>query len=351
MDTSKVLILKGDNTMEEAIRLLDENGNGVLPVVDLDNNFVGLITDGDVRKALINKNLNLDHIINRNPYKLNISQSRSQIVSFLKKIYRRQIPLVDDNNKFIKIFTLDELEFNLKPNWVVIMAGGLGSRLGELTRDIPKPMLKVSNRPMMEHIIKMFVSYGFTKFMISVNYKSEIIKDYFLDGSQLGIQIKYLEETKKLGTGGALSLIEQELHEPFFVTNGDVISTMDYEKLLMFHNGVNSCATMCVRKDTYQVPYGVIEFDENRDIIDIKEKPIIEFFINTGIYVFNPEVLQYIPSNEYFDLPNLFSVLKTNKQIVKSYEVDDYWIDIGNRKDFERINMDYKLIQCNKEIH
>jgi len=332
------LILNNNTIFNDAIKLLDLNGNGVLPVVDNDNKLLGLITDGDIRKSILNNNLDLEHIINKNPYKLNISTSKNQIINYLKKIHRRHIPLVDDDNRFIKIFTLDEIHFNLKPNWVVIMAGGLGTRLGELTKNTPKPMLKVGSKPMIEHIIDMFVSHGFTKFMLSVNYKAEVIKEYFGDGSKFGIEVKYLEEKKRLGTGGALSLIDIKLNEPFFVTNGDVLSSLDYEELLSYHKKQSSTATMCIRKDSYQIPYGVIEVDEENNLKAMKEKPIKEFYINTGIYVLNPEILQYVPKSEFFDLPSLFEILKEENKTLKSYEITDYWIDMGKPSDYKTIN-------------
>ena len=334
---NNTLILTEDTKFNEAISLLDKNGNGVLPVVDKSNKLLGLITDGDIRKAILNNNLDLEHIINKNPYKLNVDASKGQIISYLKKIHRRHIPLVDNENRFIKIFTLDELDFNLKPNWVIIMAGGLGTRLGELTKDTPKPMLKVGAKPMVEHIIDMFVSHGFTKFMLSVNYKAEVIKEYFQDGSRFGIEVKYLEEKKRLGTGGALSLIDIELDEPFFVTNGDVLSSLDYERLLEYHKEHEATATMCVRKDSYQISYGVIEIDDENNIVAMKEKPVHEFFINTGIYVLNPEVLSYVPKEEFFDLPCLFDVLKGQNKNTKSFEITDYWIDMGKPSDYEAI--------------
>ncbi|MBE0514845.1 nucleotidyltransferase family protein [Sulfurimonas sp.] len=336
------LVLNNQTKFNDAIRLLDLNGNGVLPVVDEDEKLLGLITDGDIRKAILNNNLDLEHIINKNPYKLSIDTSKSQIITYLKKIHRRHVPLVDNENKFIKIFTLDEIDFNLKPNWVVIMAGGLGTRLGELTKDTPKPMLKVGAKPMVEHIIDMFVSHGFTKFMLSVNYKAEVVKEYFEDGSKFGIEIKYLEEKKRLGTGGALSLIDVELDAPFFVTNGDVLSSLDYEKLLEYHKEQQATATMCIRKDNYQIPYGVIETDIENNIITMKEKPIKEFFINTGIYVLNPEVLNFVPKDEFFDLPSLFDILKDKNKTTKGFEITDYWIDMGKKEDYVKINNDFK---------
>lgn len=336
------LVLKSKTKFNDAIKLLDLNGNGVLPVVDEDEKLLGLITDGDIRKAILNNNLDLEHIINKNPHKLHLDTSKNQIVNYLKKIHRRHIPLVDDENRFIKVFTLDEIDFNLKPNWVVIMAGGLGTRLGELTKDTPKPMLKVGAKPMIEHIIDIFVSHGFTKFMLSVNYKAEVIKDYFGDGSKFGIEVKYLEEKKRLGTGGALSLINIEINEPFFVTNGDVLSSLDYEKLLTYHKEQSATATMCIRKDNYQIPYGVIEIDNNNNIEAMKEKPIKEFFINTGIYVLNPDVLNYVPKNEFFDLPSLFDVMKSKGISTKGFEITDYWIDMGKPSDYEKIKEKYE---------
>ncbi len=338
------LIFTSSTKFKDAIELLDKNGNGVLPVVDDANKLLGLITDGDIRKAILNNQLNLEHIINKNPYKLNISSSDNKIINYLKSIHRRQIPLVDDENNFIKMFTLDDVDFNLKPNWVVIMAGGLGTRLGTLTKDIPKPMLMVGDKPMLQHIIDMFISHGFTKFMLSVNYKAEVIKEYFKDGSKFGIEIIYLEETKRLGTGGALSLIKIPLDEPFFVTNGDVLSSVNYEELLSFHNDKKSTATMCIRKDSYEIPYGVINIDSDYNILSMEEKPVNEFFINTGIYVLSPDVLNYIPKNEYFGLPTVFEILKKENKQIKSFEMSEYWIDMGKPSDYEKINIDLEGI-------
>ena len=334
------LILNSETKFNDAIKLLDLNGNGVLPVVDEDEKLLGLITDGDIRKAILNNHLDLEHIINKNPHKLHVDTSKNQIVNYLKKIHRRHIPLVDDENKFIRVFTLDEIDFNLKPNWVVIMAGGLGTRLGELTKDTPKPMLKVGAKPMVEHIIDMFVSHGFTKFMLSVNYKAEVIKEYFGDGSKFGIEVKYLEEKERLGTGGALSLIDIGLKDPFFVTNGDVISALDSEELLAYHKKQKAIATMCIRKDSYQIPYGVIEIDSENNIKALEEKPVKDFFINTGVYVLEPKVLEFIPQGEFFDLPSLFNILKSERELTKIFEITEYWIDMGNPCDYEKVQKD-----------
>lgn len=335
-----VFTIEEGMSLEKAIEFLDKNHNGMLPVIQKDGTLYGLITDGDIRKAIINNELSLEKIINKNPYKLNISSTNAQRIQFLRQIKRRHLPLVDDNNVFISVFTLDELYFNLKPNWVVIMAGGLGTRLGELTKETPKPMLKIRNKPIIEHIIDMFVSYGFTKFMLSVNYKADVIKNYFKDGRDFGVEIQYIEENKRLGTAGALSLIENKMEEPFFVINGDIMTSLNFEQLLEFHNSIKSDATMCVRSYDYQIPYGVITTDSKKNILAINEKPIYEFLVNAGVYVVNPIILDYIPKDDYFDMPNLFDILKKDQKNIKAYEINDYWIDIGHPEDFEKVQKD-----------
>lgn len=333
----KNMVLTDSSTFKDAVEILDKNGNGFLAIVDEDQKLIGILTDGDIRRAILDNKTNLLDIINKDPITMDISSTRKNVIHRLKELHRKHMPIVDQDGKLHHVITLDDDEFDLKPNWVVIMAGGLGTRLGELTKNTPKPMLEVGNKPMLEHIIEMFVSHGFTKFMLSVNFKSEIIKEYFKDGQDFGIEVKYLEEIKRLGTGGALSLIDFDLDEPFFVTNGDVITSLDYEKLLDYHKKNNVSATMCVRKSSYQIPYGVIELDNENNILDLKEKPSYEFLINTGIYVFNPEVIKYVPKNKFFDLPSLFKILNEKGYVNKSYEISDYWIDMGHPDDYEAI--------------
>lgn len=335
-----VLVLDNNESFEKAVKLLDANGNGVLAVVNEKKELVGLITDGDIRKSIIKGQLNLEHIINRNPYKLNINSSKKQIISYLKNIHRREIPLVDENNKFVKIFSLDEEEFNLKSNWVVIMAGGLGTRLGELTKDKPKPMLEVNDKPMIEHIIDSFVSFGFTKFMISVNYKAEVIKQYFKNGSDFGIEVIYLEEKMRLGTGGALSLIDFEIKEPFFIINGDILTKINFESMLSHHSKNNAKITIATKEYEYQIPYGVINSD-NIKITSIIEKPTKKFLVNAGIYVLNPEVLEYIPKNKFYDMTSLLESFIEKGDSTISFPIKEYWLDIGRKEEYSKANDHY----------
>ena len=277
----KNMVLSSASTFKEAIKIIDQNGNGFLAIVDDRNKLIGILTDGDIRRAILDDKTDLLDIINKEPIVMESGTAKQQVIHRLKELHRKHMPVVDADGILQDVITLDDDEFDLKPNWVVIMAGGLGTRLGELTKDVPKPMLMAGQKPMLEHIIEMFDSHGFTKFILSVNYKSEVIRNHFKNGQEFGVEIEYLEETKRLGTGGALSLMDPDIHEPFFVTNGDVITSVDYEKLLDYHKSNNASATMCVRKSSYQIPYGVIEIDSNNNILGLEEKPKHDFYINS----------------------------------------------------------------------
>lgn len=220
------------------------------------------------------------------------------------------------------------------------MAGGLGTRLRPLTQDIPKPLLKVGNKPILETIIKNFANHGFVNITISLNYKGEMIKDYFGDGSNFGVNIDYVEENMRLGTAGALSLIENKPNEAFFVMNADLLTDVNFSHLLDFHSFSNSDATMCVREYEYQVPYGVIEVEES-NVTSIVEKPIQKFFVNAGIYVLSPKVFDYIPKNEFYDMPTLFNTFIEKEKRVISFPIHEYWLDIGRMSDFEQAQSEY----------
>lgn len=333
------LVLSDATKFEEAIELLDQNGNGVLPVVDANDKFIGLVTDGDIRKAILNKKLDLEHIINKSPFKYDISSTKKERLQFLKSIRRRHLPLVDSDGVYVELFVMDDLEFNSKANSVVIMAGGLGSRLGELTKETPKPMLHVGKKPILESIVENFIEYGFHKFYISVNFNAEKIMQYFGDGKKWGVEIKYLHEDKRLGTAGALSLINETFQEPFLVANGDVITTLDYEELLEFHIKQGAVATMCSREYEYSIPYGVVDIKDER-VCGLIEKPSYQFNVNAGVYVLEPHVIDLVPKDTFFDMPALFEVLVEKNQDTFAFNIKDYWIDIGQEHEYQKANKD-----------
>jgi len=344
----RCLILDDSSEFYDAIKKLDANGDGVLPIIDKEGFFIGLITDGDIRKAILNKTLDLKHIINKYPHTLLDSTTSSERIIFLKQSKRRHLPIVDKDNYLIDVFTLDELDFKVMPNPVVIMAGGLGSRLGELTKNTPKPMLKVGGVPLLETILISFMECGFSNFYISVNYKKEVIMDYFGNGSKWGADIKYLIEDKRLGTAGALSLIKETYKNPIIVTNGDVMTSMDYHSLLKHHVKQKSKVTMCVREYEYTIPYGVVEV-EGYELLSLLEKPVKSFNINAGIYVIEPEIIDRIPKDIFYDMTTLFEdIVKTNQRRCVFF-LRDYWIDVGQVEELTQANMDVNIIMDDKQ--
>jgi NDP-sugar pyrophosphorylase family protein len=220
------------------------------------------------------------------------------------------------------------------------MAGGLGARLGELTKNTPKPMLQVGNKPILETIIEGFAKYGFSDVIISVNYLSHVIEEYFGNGENFGVNIEYVHEKERMGTAGALSLMRDKLTEPFFVMNGDILTNVNFAHLLDFHKEQNSVATMCVREYDFQVPYGVVNIDDGR-ISSIDEKPVHKFFVSAGIYMLSPDVLDFIPQNSFYDMPTLFERLIDAQKNALSFPIRDYWLDIGQMGDYKQANNDY----------
>jgi NDP-sugar pyrophosphorylase family protein len=251
------------------------------------------------------------------------------------------LPVIDEARHVVGIERLDGLLTDShSSSWVVIMAGGRGKRLKPLTDACPKPMLKIGEKPVLQTILEQFLRQGFTRFCISVNYKSEQIKGFFADGSQLGAEIYYIEEKKRMGTAGCLSLFPFETSEPILVLNGDILTKLSFKQLIDFHRDHQDKATIAVATYDFQVPYGVIK--ANHDLlVGFEEKPIVASFINAGIYVLNPEVLNHVPKNSCFDMNNLFEVLLQNKELVCIFPIREYWTDIGGMKSFRRACEDY----------
>jgi len=344
MKSYKNSLLQKTATIKEALKVIDKGAMRIAIILDEDKKVVGTLTDGDIRRGLLD-GLSLDSTIEslyfKEPTLANINDSKELIVqkAIRKQIY--QIPIVDDEGRLVKIEELSTLlKTTAKTNRVILMAGGLGTRLRPLTQDLPKPLLKVGNKPILETIIENFAKYGFVNITISVNYKADMIKEYFKDGADFGVKIDYVQESKRLGTAGALSLLQERPQEPFFVMNADLLTNVNFEHLLDFHMSEHSVATMCVREYDYQVPYGVIETDGS-NIVSIKEKPVHKFFVNAGIYVLSPQVFDYIPKNEFYDMPTLFENIIQDKLKSISFPIHEYWLDIGRMSDFEQAQTEY----------
>ncbi len=333
-------------SIKEALQII---GNGAIQIaIILDNNgeLYGTLSDGDIRRGLLN-GLNLDSpissIIFKNPTCAKISHTKDQVIQIAVSKKINQIPIINEDGKVLGIKLLNDLiKPENKKNKVILMVGGLGLRLRPYTNHTPKPMLKVGNKPILEIILENFLEYGYSNFIMCTNYKSEVIKDYFGDGKKFGVKIEYIIEKQRMGTAGALSLLREKPDEPFFVMNGDLLTTLNFEHLHNFHISNNSEGTMCVREYNIQIPFGVVNI-ENDKINSIEEKPTKTYFVNAGIYMLNPSILEYVPTKKPLDMPTLFEQIIKNKN-ASVFPLREYWTDIGHTQEYFKANEDFEKV-------
>jgi dTDP-glucose pyrophosphorylase len=341
----KKVLLKPNDLMEYAIKVLHEGGFRIALVSDKNDMLLGTLTDGDVRRALINKLTMESHVklvMNCNPITVNNNTESKEIISLMSSKGLLHMPIVDENGFLCGLETLHDLIEKPKyDNPVFLMAGGFGTRLHPLTEHTPKPLLKVGLKPILENIIEQFIKYGFHNFYISTHFKSEQIMDYFKSGEKYDVNISYVHEDKPLGTAGSLGLLPKNLPDlPIIVMNGDILTRVDFNSLLNFHYENNTEATMCVREYDFQVPYGVIEI-ANHKIKKIEEKPIQSFFVNAGIYVLDKSLVNRMDGKSYLDMPDLLSK-EINKGGVSVFPIHEYWLDIGHINEYEKANKEIK---------
>lgn len=347
MSEWKQILVRSGTTIREAVQVLDASELQIVLVTDDNDRLLGTVTDGDVRRGILS-GVALDQpvqgIMNPRPTVAGPSDSREGILALMQRKQLRHIPVVDDNQRVVGMEMLDQLvQSRTKPNRVVLMAGGLGTRLQPLTDDTPKPMLRVGAKPLLETILENFIDSGFRRFSIAVNYLGDVIQNHFGDGSKWGVDIEYLRESRQLGTAGALRLLPEIPPEPIFVMNGDVLTKVNFSQLLDFHTGHGASATMCVREYDFQIPYGVVTLDRHR-IAGIEEKPVQRLFVNAGIYVLEPDVLHLLPANDRFDMPGLFGKLIERRHETAVFPIREYWLDIGQMADYERANGEFTRV-------
>lgn len=343
-DWRKVLI-SPSASIQESMEVIDKESLRIALVVDEGNRLIGTVTDGDIRRGIL-KHSSLDmpvsQIMNRNPKTAHLEDSREKIMAMMEYGQHIVVPVTDNDKRVVGIETLYELiKRKRNDNWVVLMVGGFGTRLRPLTNDCPKPLLHVGDKPLLETIVEQFVENGFFNFYFAVNYKSKMVKNHFGDGDKWGINIKYLEEKERMGTAGALGLLPETPNKPILVMNGDLLTKLNFEQLLSFHHEHRSCVTMCVRPYEQTVPYGVVEIDEHK-LVKIQEKPMNRYFINAGIYVLEPDVINLVPKNEYYDMTALVESVIDKGKNTSVFPIREYWMDIGRIEDFESANIDYK---------
>lgn len=340
----KDVIVSPETPLADAIAKVDVSGLQVALVLAPDNRLLGILTDGNIRRAILaGKNLRVlvSEVMNPHPTAIPVSTPREEMLALMRKTTIHHLPLVDDGGRVVGLATLDELIGSAeRPNWVVLMAGGLGTRLQPLTHECPKPLLAVGGKPILETILEGFVEQGFKRIFLSVNYKAEMIRNHFGVGDRWGVQVEYLHEGTRLGTAGALSLLPERPSAPIVVMNGDLLTRTNYDSLLQFHSAQGAIATMAVREYDFQVPYGVVRLN-GAHIEDIEEKPVQRFFVNAGIYVLAPEALEHLPAATFFDMPTLFSQVIAAGKIAAAYPLREYWLDIGRLEEFERAQREW----------
>ncbi len=347
MKSIQKIKLSKSASIKEALKVIGDGAMKIVLVVDKSDKLLGTLTDGDIRRGLLNGldlKSSIESIIFKTPTVAKNTDTKEMILKLALSKKLHQIPIVNEFGKVIGIEEINELvKPNTKTNKVILMVGGLGKRLGSLTKDTPKPMLKVGNKSILETIVESFSSYGYTNIVMCLNYKSHVIKDYFGNGSKFGVNIDYVTEEKRMGTAGALSLLKEKPEEPFFVMNGDLLTNVNFESIHEFYSSNNADALMCVREYESQVPYGVINM-KNTKITSIDEKPMQKFFVNAGIYMLDPNILEHIPKNQFYNMTTLFEkIIEKNKNAI-SFPIQGYWLDIGRFEEFEKANEEYNQV-------
>jgi dTDP-glucose pyrophosphorylase len=332
------LVSQGES-IRRALEVIDASGLRIALIVDADGRLLATVTDGDIRRGLL-RGLDLADsvmkVANTQPLTAPSTTTRTELLELMRQREVSHLPLVDADGRLVHVESDIELyEAEEKPNWVLLMAGGLGQRLRPLTENTPKPLLPVGDRPLLEIIVERFVLQGFRKFFIAVNYRAEMVEAHFGDGLRFGAEIRYLREPEPLGTAGALGLIPERPTAPVIVMNGDLLTTVNFARLEEFHSSHGAELTLCVRRYVHQIPYGVAEIRDD-EVVSIAEKPTHECFISGGIYVVNPAVYDMVRPVRRVDMPELMGQLIAEKRRVTAFPVTEYWIDIGRIEDLER---------------
>lgn len=345
--TLRKVIVDPQSSILDAIKAIDAGNIQAVLVAGSDDVLRGVITDGDVRRGLL-KGETLQSpvagIMNTKPVTLRAPASREDALAQMRRSAVRQVPVLDESGRITGLHLMEgdsATEGHGDAPWVVIMAGGRGTRLHPLTETTPKPMLPVGGQPLLETIIRALVTQGFSRIYLSLNYMAEVFRKHFGDGSRFGADIRYIEESERLGTAGALSLLPEQPERPFLVMNGDLLTQVDFRNLLAYHAEHQAQATMCVRDYSVQIPYGVVELDGHQ-VTALVEKPRRSFFVNAGIYILDPGLLKHIPASTYFDMPQLIDAALAGGGKVASFPLHEYWLDIGRFDDLEQARAEFQ---------
>lgn len=327
-------------SLRDVFATIERGGIRIAVATDDHGRVVGLMTDGDARRALL-ANVSLDAplepLLNRKFTSVQARVSRAEVLDLMQACNFDVIPIVDESGTLRGIHRLYEIISDEKrPNWAVIMAGGRGARLAPLTDQVPKPMVRVAGRPILERLVLHLVGFGIERIFLSTNYLGHLIEDHFGDGSRFGCRIEYLREERPLGTAGGLSLLPERPERAMLVVNGDLVTQANLGSMIDFHERGRQIATVAVRPYFHTVPFGCLELDGTR-VTHIEEKPRVAKIINAGMYVVSPRALDLLPKAiEECTMPGLIEACLARSDEVRAFEIEEDWIDVGQREQLNR---------------
>ena len=330
-------ILSPESSLREGLEVLDTKGLEI-GLVCQGENLVGIFTDGDVRRALLRGAKlggSVMEVVQTTFTSVEPTLSRAEVLDLMKARRFKQIPVVDERGHFLGLHTLDELlGTHPKGNPVLIFCGGLGTRLRPLTETIPKPMLKIAGRPILERLLLHLVGQGFRQFYFATHYLPEIIESHFGDGTQFGCRIDYLQEEKPLGTGGALRLLPPQTL-PILAMNGDLVTQFNPNRMLEYHHETGNHLTIGTTNHIHDVPFGVLALDEDQ-VLGIQEKPRLVFNVSAGIYILSPDIPRLIEPGASIPITWVIQKCLESKTRVGRFIIDDEWADIGRHEELNR---------------
>lgn len=343
----KNIIIHPDATIKEAMEILDKTAKKVLLVVNEEDVLAGALTDGDIRRYILKKqNLTdtIENAFNKKPVfilKTDFNQDNAKKIFLEKKI--DLIPILDQNKKVVDYVTWEKVFGNGRKSEgqrldipVVIMAGGNGTRLKPFTKVLPKPLIPIDDKPVIDHIIDRFRAYGATDFFMMIHHMPKIIRAYF-EEKEPEYSIKFAEEDEPRGTAGSLLLLKEKLNGSFFVSNCDIIIQADYSDILFFHQKNSYDFTLVASAKQFNIPYGVCELSANGNLECIKEKPRYDFLVNTGLYILNSNLINLIPDKGVFHMTNLIEKVRENRGAIGVYPIsENAWIDIGQWDEYRK---------------
>ncbi len=343
----KNLLIRPNANIKDALKLLSQQGEKCLVVVDKNSKLLGTLSDGDIRKALLKGKFQKDKISEIYQKKPTFLKKSNYSLAQAKNIFVKRridvIPILEKSKKVIDLITFEDI-FKDKARQrsrsfsktVIIMAGGKGTRLEPFTNVLPKPLVPINDKPVIEHIIEKFVENNTSNFFITLNYKSKILRAYFQE-KKPKYKLSFVEEPKPLGTAGGLRLLVNKIKKPFLVTSCDTIINTNLDDLMDFHISNKNDLTLVASSKEYIIPYGTCKINKSGYLQNIVEKPKLDFFVNIGLYVINPGLIKFIPKDKAFDMPDLIKLAKNKKKQIGVYPIDDEsWIDVGQWSEYHK---------------